>query len=204
MSQIVRIEVRLPDGHWAGEATRKHANSVLQIIETMPLGRGRGTAQITADAELIADLKNLKGIESVSLLDNDKATVTIASGGGGFIKPLRTVGVVPRTPFDVIDGWADWTIQCSSQQAKDLVKEIKLENLQMRVKSTRSTKEKLLTSRQREVFELALRRGYWTAPREVTLTDLSAELKIAKSTLSVILHAIECKIVDKYYDEILS
>ena len=204
MSQIVRIEVRLPDGHWAGDVTRVHSNSVLQIIETMPLGRGRGTAQIAAEAELIADLKNLGGIESVSLLDNDKATVTIASGGGGFIKPLRTVGVVPRTPFDVIDGWADWTIQCSSQQAKDLVKEIKLGNLQMRLKSTRSTKEKLLTPRQREVFELALRRGYWTAPREITLTDLSIELKIAKSTLSVILHSIECKIIDKYYDEILS
>ena len=130
--------------------------------------------------------------------------MTIASGGGGFIKPLRTVGVVPRTPFDVIDGWADWTIQCSSQQAKDLVKEIKLGNLQMRLKSTRSTKEKLLTPRQREVFELALRRGYWPAPREITLTDLSLELKIAKSTLSVILHSIECKIIDKYYDEILS
>ena len=74
----------------------------------------------------------------------------------------------------------------------------------MRVKSTRSTKEKLLTPRQREVFELALRRGYWTSPREITLTDLSVELKIAKSTLSVILHSIECKIIDKYYDEILS
>ena len=56
MSQIVRIEVRLPDGHWAGEATRNYPNAVLQIIETMPLGRGRGTAQIAAAAELITDL----------------------------------------------------------------------------------------------------------------------------------------------------
>ena len=39
MSQIVRIEVRLPNGHWAGEVTRNHSNLVLQIIETMPLGK---------------------------------------------------------------------------------------------------------------------------------------------------------------------
>lgn len=204
MSQILRIEVRLPDGHWAGEATRNYPNAVLQIIETMPLGRGRGTAQIAAAAELIANLANLSGIEQVNPLGEGKASVTIASGGGGFIKPLRTIGVVPRTPFDVIDGWADWTIQCSSQQAKDLVKEIKQENLPMRLKSTRASQESLLTNRQREVFELALRRGFWKSPREVTLTELSTELDIAKSTLSVLLHSIECKIIDRYYDEILS
>ena len=204
MSTIVRIEVRLPDGHWAGEATRNNPDVVLQIIETMPLGRGRGTAQITAEEKLINDLENLAGIETVSPLGDGKATVTIASGGGGFIKPLRTVGIVPRTPFDVIDGWADWTIQCSPQQAKQLVKEIELEDLHMRLKSTRASREKLLTSRQREVFELARRRGYWSSPRDTSLTNLSVELNIAKSTLSVMLHSIECKIIDRYYDEILS
>ena len=85
------------------------------------------SGQIAAEQELIADLANLSGIEKVNSLGDGKASVTIASGGGGFIKPLRTIGVVPRTPFDVIDGWADWTIQCSSQEAKDLVKEIEQE-----------------------------------------------------------------------------
>ena len=202
MSQIVRIEVRLPDDHWAGEVTRNNPNTVLQIIETMPLGKGRGTAQIAAEQDLLSDLENLRGVERVNLLGDNKASVTIASGGGGFIKPLRIVGVVPRTPFDVIDGWADWTIQCSTEQAKQLVKEIELQKIQMKLKSTRSNQEKLLTSRQREVFELALRRGYWTSPRKITLTDLSVELGISKSTLSVMLHSIECKVIDKYYQEI--
>jgi len=202
MSQIVRIEVRLPDDHWAGEVTRNNPNTVLQIIETMPLGKGRGTAQIAAEQDLLSDLENLRGVEKVNLLGDNKASVTIASGGGGFIKPLRIVGVVPRTPFDVIDGWADWTIQCSTEQAKQLVKEIELQKIQMKLKSTRSNQEKLLTSRQREVFELALRRGYWTSPRKITLTDLSVELGISKSTLSVMLHSIECKVIDKYYQEI--
>ena len=123
MSQVVRIEVRLPDGHWAGEATRESPSSTLQIIETMPLGKGRGTAQISTDELLLNQLEHLSGVESVNLLDDNKATVTIASGGGGFIKALRVVGVVPRTPFEVIDGWADWTIQCSPSQAKQLIEE---------------------------------------------------------------------------------
>ena len=204
MSQIVRIEVCLPEGHWAGEATRTHSNAVLQIIETMPLGKGRGTAQIASEQNLLDDLPNLRGIERVDNLGSGKASVTIASGGGGFIKPLRTVGVVPRTPFDVIDGWADWTIQCSSEQAKNLIQEIQQNGIQMRLKSTRSSEQKLLTKRQTEVFELALRRGYWKSPRETTLTELSLELKVAKSTLSVMLHSIEGKIIEKYSQEIFA
>ncbi len=204
MSQIVRIEVCLPEGHWAGEATRAHSNAVLQIIETMPLGKGRGTAQIASEQNLLDDLPNLRGIERVDNLGSGKASVTIASGGGGFIKPLRTVGVVPRTPFDVIDGWADWTIQCSSEQAKNLIQEIQQNGIQMRLKSTRSSEQKLLTKRQTEVFELALRRGYWKSPRETTLTELSLELKVAKSTLSVMLHSIEGKIIEKYSQEIFA
>ena len=204
MSQIVRIEVCLPEGHWAGEATRTHPNAVLQIIETMPLGKGRGTAQIASEQNLLDDLLNLRGIERVDNLGSGKASVTIASGGGGFIKPLRTVGVVPRTPFDVIDGWADWTIQCSSEQAKNLIREIQQNGIQMRLKSTRSSEQKLLTKRQTEVFELALRRGYWKSPRETTLTELSLELNVAKSTLSVMLHSIEGKIIEKYSQEIFA
>ena len=86
MSQIVRIEVCLPEGHWAGEATRNHPNAVLQIIETMPLGKGRGTAQIATEPDLLNDLENLGGVERVDSLGSGKASVTIASGGGGFSK----------------------------------------------------------------------------------------------------------------------
>lgn len=203
MSQVVRIEVRLPDGHWAGEATRESPSSTLQIIETMPLGKGRGTAQISTDELLLNRLEHLSGVESVNLLDVNKATVTIASGGGGFIKALRVVGVVPRTPFEVIDGWADWTIQCSSSQAKQLIEEINSDEIPMRLKSTRSSNDKLLTTRQTQIFELAKRKGYWNIPREISITQLAEITSSSKSTISVMLHAIESKIVDTFYDEII-
>ena len=203
MSQILRIEVRLPDGHWAGEATRDNPSSILQIIETMPLSKGRGTAQISTDELLLDQLENLSGIESVNLLGENKATVTIASGGGGFIKALRVVGVVPRTPFEVIDGWADWTIQCSSNQVKQLIEQIKIDEIPMRLKSTRSNTEKLLTTRQSQIFELAKRKGYWNIPREISITQLAELTGSSKSTISVMLHAIESKIVDTFYDEII-
>ena len=74
----------------------------------------------------------------------------------------------------------------------------------MKLKSTRSNQEKLLTNRQKEVFEFALRRGYWAKQRKITLTDLSIELGVSKSTLSVMLHSIESKVIDKYYDDAMA
>ena len=54
MSEIIKIEIRLPNGHWAGDSSRKCPSSNLQIVETMPLSKGRGTAQISTDSKLLA------------------------------------------------------------------------------------------------------------------------------------------------------
>ena len=168
----------------------------------MPLGKGRGTAQISTDQGLLELIKDLPGIESFQNLNDDSASVQIVSGGGGFIRPLRVVGLVPRTPFDIVDGWVNWTIQCTSKLRIELIDELRKANLPYRIKSTRISGKGLLTNRQLEVFELAKSRGYWTTPRKISLTKLSEQLSISKSTLSVILHTIEGKIVDEFYDDI--
>ena len=60
----------------------------------------------------------------------------------------------------------------------------------------------LLTPRQLEVFEIARNKGYCATPRKISLVDLSKSLDISKSTLSVLLHSIEGKIVEEFYEEI--
>jgi predicted DNA binding protein len=202
MSEIIKIEIRLPNGHWAGDSSRICPSSNLQIVETMPLSKGRGTAQITTDPILLDVLRTLPEIESINILNDDKATVNIVSGGGGFIRPLRIVGLVPRTPFDVVDGWVSWTIQCTPELRKKFIEELKKAELPYRIKSTRITGKSLLTTRQLEVFEIARNKGYWSSPRKISLVELSKLLKISKSTLSVLLHTIEGKIVEEYYEEI--
>lgn len=202
MSEIIKIEIRLPNGHWAGDSSRRCPSSNLQIVETMPLSKGRGTAQITTDSTLLEILKTLPEIESINILNDQKATVNIVSGGGGFIRPLRVVGLVPRTPFDVVDGWVSWTIQCTPELRKKFIEELKKADLPYRIKSTRITGKSLLTSRQLEVFQIARNKGYWSTPRQISLVELSKLLDISKSTLSVLLHSIEGKIIEEYYEEI--
>ena len=132
MTQRLRIEVRLPEGHWAGDFTRSHPQAVLSIEEHMALGRGRGTASATIRSTkpktLLKDLEDLTSIDSLVLWEETgellRFRVEISKGGGGFLKPLRKVGVVPRTPFEVRDGWVDWSIECDHDNARSLIEEL--------------------------------------------------------------------------------
>ena len=99
--QQVRIEVRLPEGHWAGDVTRSHPSAVLRIEEHMPLQKGRGTARASCSEDITETVSGHSGIEEVRSFGKQSFVVDIIAGGGGFLKPLLKVGVIPHTPFEV-------------------------------------------------------------------------------------------------------
>ena len=119
--QQVRIEVRLPEGHWAGDVTRSHPSAVLRIEEHMPLQKGRGTAKASCSEDIALTVGDHPGIEEVRAFDKNQFAVDIIAGGGGFLKPLLKVGVIPHTPFEVRDGWVDWTIACAQGKVRALI-----------------------------------------------------------------------------------
>lgn len=198
----IRLEVRLPEGHWAGDVTRNHPSTILRIEEHMPLSRGRGTARIASTEDITATVMSHEGIEDFRVLDTNRFAVDISAGGGGFLKPLREVGVIPHTPFEVRDGWVDWTIECSRGKIRDLIARFKEDGIPHRLVSTRSVTSRLLTQRQREVFDIAVREGFYDIPRRVSLTELAELLGIAKSTLSAQLQRIESTIMHTFTEEI--
>lgn len=202
MVNQLRIEVRLPEGHWSGDVSRSRPDAVLRIEETMPLGRGRGTAKLSSSAPLLDDLLSHKGIDEVRELGNNRYEVDIAPGGGGYIKPVRQVGVIPKSPFEVRDGWVDWTIECAAEKSRKLVQLLRNGEIPYRVVSTRAIGSRMLTARQRFVFDSAMNEGYWESPRRITLSALAELLGVSKSTLSVQLHKIEGVVLNSFADEV--
>ncbi|WP_436903087.1 helix-turn-helix domain-containing protein [Halovenus halobia] len=61
---------------------------------------------------------------------------------------------------------------------------------------TRTDAESLLTERQREVLDAAVREGYLAVPRECTLAELAATLDVDKSTASTILRRGQARLVE--------
>ena len=200
--QQVRIEVRLPEGHWAGDVTRSHPSAVLRIEEHMPLQKGRGTARASCSEEIVETVSLHPGIEEVRSFGKQSFVVDIIAGGGGFLKPLLQVGVIPQTPFEVRDGWVEWTISCAGEKVRDLLSSFDNEEIPHRLVSTRGLSNRLLTPRQRFVFDTAMQEGYYDVPRRITLTQLADVLDVAKSTLSAQLQRIESSIHHTFADEV--
>lgn len=200
--QQVRIEVRLPEGHWAGDVTRSHPSAVLRIEEHMPLQKGRGTARASCSEEIFETVSSHPGIEEVRSFGKQSFVVDIIAGGGGFLKPLLKVGVIPQTPFEVRDGWVEWTISCAREKVRDLLSGFDHEGIPHRLVSTRGLSNRLLTPRQRFVFDTAMQEGYYDVPRRISLTQLSVVLDVAKSTLSAQLQRIESAVHHTFADEV--
>ncbi|HJM55332.1 MAG TPA: helix-turn-helix domain-containing protein [Poseidonia sp.] len=202
MQQQIRIDVRLPEGHWAGDITRLHPSATLRIEQHMPLREGRGTARCWCDENLELNLQSHKGIDEYLGMDDGHFSVDISAGGGGFVGPLVDIGIVPRTPFEVRDGWAEWTIEATRNDVRELIQRFRIDEFPHRLVSTRNSRSRLLTQRQREVFELATREGYWDVPRRINLTELAAVLGVAKSTLSNQLQRIESAVFNAFAEDI--
>jgi len=173
MAQQLRIDVRLPEGHWAGDVTRIHPKATLRIEQHMPLGKGRGTARCWANVPLDETITAHDGIDRLTPLEDGYFNVDISAGGGGY-----------------------------REQMRDLINRFRSDEIPHRLLSTRSTGPRLLTPRQREVFEAASREGYWDVPRRINLTELAGLLSIAKSTLSNQLQRIESAVFHAFTDEI--
>jgi predicted DNA binding protein len=166
------------------------------------LSKGRGMARCWSDIDMSAAIEEHVGVDSRKSLSEQHFSVEIVAGGGGFLKPLRQAGVVPRTPFEVRDGWVEWLIESSKENLKEMFRLFDAASIPYRLLSTRHNSNRLLTPRQLEVFEFALKKGYYDVPRKISLSELAEQLSVAKSTLSTQLQRIESGVMYAFKDDI--
>ena len=209
--QHLFISIRLPEGHWAGDVSRTNHHILLRVEEHMALSKGRGSARGRVSGYEIQKFKeelcSHSGVESVSFFDEHSDSVeiniTIKKGGGGFLRPLIEAEVLPHTPFEVRDGWVDWEFVTDNTHMRNLIKGLKESGLQHKIHSiSKDSESRLLTMRQREVFDLAVKHGYYDTPRKVTLTDLAGKIGVSKSTLCEMIQLIEHRIVDEFSESV--
>lgn len=208
--QQLLIEVELPPEHWAGDATRAFDDCFIRIEEHMPLSVDRGTARITlhgTDPEAIFTyLEEHPGVLELQRYETsqpDTVEAAIVVSKVALVhQPIQQSFVIPQTPFEVRRGRVLWAIATGKDQARTLLASLR-ETVKYEVKSYGQQKnDRLLTMRQRQVFDEALRLGYYDAPRRLTLTQLAGELSMSKSTLCEMLHLIEFQIITEFSDAV--
>ncbi|MDS0294194.1 helix-turn-helix domain-containing protein [Halogeometricum luteum] len=118
---------------------------------------------------------------------------------------LVSRGFIPDEPVRMQDGREQWTVLVheSRNTVHERLEAIRAEkNADVRVElitapkgGTGMFRTDALSERQREVYELARRRGYYAWPRETSAAELAAEVGISKATLLEHLRKAESKLL---------
>ena len=115
-------------------------------------------------------------------------------------------GFLPEEEIRIYDGREYWTVIITQDRAEinrrldeirsEMEAEIRVEGMKSPDTQTRNSSPAAeLSERQREVFELAQRRGYYSWPREMSASELADEIEISKTTLLEHLRKAEVKLL---------
>lgn len=117
-------------------------------------------------------------------------------------------GFVYAAPVDAFGKTEHWTVlsNATRETIQSLLNEIRDErdaeivvesiNSASRTEGSNSLPLDGLSHRQREIFQLARKRGYYQHPKAITAGELATELSITTSTFHEHLHKAEAKVLD--------
>jgi len=98
------------------------------------------------------------------------------------------------------DGTVEWVLLGSEDEYKRLLRSLGEQGVEATVtKLTRATGGKSLTSRQEQILQIALEKGYFNYPRSIDLRSLAQLLDVSPPTLSELLRKAQRKILQEHF-----
>lgn len=149
--------------------------------------------------EEIAGYDDVHAVE-VFQSDDGRALVQIEADAPILLGVLDRTGVPVEMPFEISDGEVDWAVTTTRNRLSDLAAELDRSEVGYMVEHVRdeTSFDDVLTDRQQEVLESAIDAGYYDSPRRCTQEALAADLGMAKSTCSEILHRAEERVIKQF------
>lgn len=206
--RTARFRIELPPGVWIGEVSRAHPDTRFRLlagVETddgaLELGEVRGPAPSNA-ADAVRQHPDVSAYDQLFLGD-ERALARYRVSDVALYDFLRATSVPPEFPVEVEAGAFEIDATANREQLRGMQRNLEASPLDHEVLfavETRST-DALLTDRQREVLELAVRAGYFEVPRQATLADLAEHLDVDKSTVSGVLRRAQARILDRFLAE---
>ncbi|WP_135852299.1 helix-turn-helix domain-containing protein [Halorussus salinus] len=208
---------------WTLEVTDRTAGGLLghgvHRIDGMANGRFTAYGDSTAEVdELVAEIRASSLTDSVWETADphaDADTQVPGSASRGIVvrydmaksinDALVSRGFIPDEPVRMYDGREYWTVIVNESRTgvheridavrDEMDADVAVELITAPSAGSGMFRTDALSARQREVFELARQRGYYTWPREVSATELADDLEISKATLLEHLRKAEVKLL---------
>jgi predicted DNA binding protein len=186
-----RFRIELPPGTWVGEVSRATPDATFRLLSGLRTGdRAVELGEVVADdpiavGDSIADHRFVEAYQRLESADR-RLLARYETTDTALYEFARSVGVPVEFPVVVRNGWYEFDVTGTRDELDALRDTLDASPLSFELLSLVRTDEDedLLTARQRELLDAALRAGYFDVPRECTLGDLAADFDVDKSTLS--------------------
>lgn len=198
-----RFRIQLPEGLWVSELSREFPRTEFRLLSGYRMdGRAVELGEVVGPSSerAVAAMRDHRAIEAYELLETDaeRALAKYETTQTALYEFVEASALTIEFPVDVDRGWYTFDLTGTREELDELEAVLSESPLSYQLQSliTRTDPESLLTDRQREVLETAVREGYFAVPRECTLAELAERLDIDKSTASTILRRGEQRLVN--------
>lgn len=205
-----RLRITLPEGTWIHDVSTASPEAefrVLAVIPDLETGTGVGLLEVTApDLEaVVGAMAAHDGLVAVNPLraSGEECLVEFETTEPLLLVPMQESGVPLELPLTIREGTAVVDLTATQDRLSAFRDRLEALGLSFEVEHVKQVMNAadLLTEKQRTLMLTAVEAGYYDTPRTSTLTDLAAEVGMAKSTVSETLHRAEERVIKQFVSE---
>ena len=203
-----RFRVRLPPDTWVAEVSRAASEATFELLSgirtgerAVELGEVRAPDPV-AVGERVADHPAVTAYERLEATD-ERSLAKYETTDTALYEFLEATDLPPEFPLVVRDGWYEFDLTGTREEFDRLRTALDDGGHDYELLSIVeiAESEDLLTDRQRELLDAALRLGYFEVPRSCTLAELADCVGVDKSTASRVLRRGEARVLASYLTE---
>ncbi|MDY6817304.1 MAG: helix-turn-helix domain-containing protein [Halobacteriales archaeon] len=189
-----QFRIQLPADVWIAEVSQAFPKATFRLLSGQRLEETAvelGETITDSPEAVIEALRDHPALTRVEVLETTARRVLVKyeTTDTGLYTFAATASVAVEFPVVVENGWYEFDLTGTRAELEQLRETLDATELAYELLSLIDTArtETLLTDRQREVLEIAMRAGYFEVPRGCTLAAVAERAGIDKSTASTIL-----------------
>lgn len=197
-----QFRIQLPADIWVADVSTQYPDVTFRLLSGYKLdGRALELGELRGDRPeaVVAAMRDHPAIHGYELLESGagRALGKYETADTGLYEFVEGSGFAIEFPVEVEAGWYEFDLTGTREELDRLrsVLEASPYRYELDALVTTAETDSLLTDRQRELLETAVREGYFEVPRGCTLAELAAEVGVDKSTASTVLRRGEGRLV---------
>ena len=197
-----RFWIELPETLWVTELSQQYPQATFRLLSgnqndnhAVELGE-----VIAEHPDEIADMmRSHPSISNYELLESADRLVLgkYKTNDTQLYEFVEGESLTIEFPVVVQNGWYEFDLTGTREELDTLQNRLDAAPLSYELQwlITERDADELLTDRQQEILNVAIRRGYFEVPRECTLAELAEILAVDKSTVSTVLRRAENRVL---------